>query len=396
MGPKKAPPAPKTVLMGRVGTQLKMGIVGFPNVGKSTFFNVLTKSSVPAENFPFCTIEPTEARVAVPDERFDHLVEKYKPASQVPAVLWVTDIAGLVKGAAEGEGLGNAFLANISACDGIFHMVRVFDSEDIIHVEGDVNPIRDIDMINHELIVKDLDKCETNLASIKVQLGRNAKLQHLQEASQCLEKVIELLKADKPVRCNKWSGKEMEYLNTLLLLTAKPMVYLLNLSPADYIRKKNKWLGKIKAHIDEISGDQILPFSAEMEGNLLDMETDDERAAWLKENNAQSALPRIIQTGYASMQLIYYFTSGADEVKAWTIQRGTLAPGAAGKIHGDFEKGFICAEVMGFADYKEHGDEAACKSAGKYKQQGKQYEVQDGDIILFKFNAGAGLGGKKK
>uniref|UniRef100_A0A913HMI2 Obg-like ATPase 1 n=1 Tax=Strongyloides stercoralis TaxID=6248 RepID=A0A913HMI2_STRER len=396
MPPKKNVVEEKIVFLGRVGTNLKMGILGLPNVGKSTFFNVLTKSEAQAENYPFCTIDPNESRVAVADERFDWLVDFYKPASKVPAFLNVTDIAGLVKGASEGQGLGNAFLSHVSACEALFHVCRAFEDEDVTHVEGDVNPVRDLEIINNELRLKDLNFIEPALKKVEaLAIRANDKTKKVEYDT--LLRVKEVLESGKPVRSATWNEKEIEVLNKYLFLTAKPIVYLVNLTENDYIRKKNKWLPKIKAFIDETDpGATIIPFSGAFELKNIEMNPD-EREAWYKEVGATSNLDKIVKTGYKALQLEYFFTAGKDEVKAWTIQKGTKAPQAAGRIHTDFEKGFIMAEVMKVSDLMELKSESAVKAAGKYRQQGKTYVVEDGDIILFKFNAGAGLtGGKKK
>lgn len=397
MPPKKDKGPEPPPLIGRVGTNLKVGIVGLPNVGKSTFFNVLTKSAAAAENFPFCTIDPNESRVAVPDDRFDWLCEHYQPASRVPAYLNVVDIAGLVKGASEGQGLGNAFLSHISACDAIFHMSRLFDDIEVTHIEGDIDPIRDMEIIMDELRLKDIQMISKDVDKLSKVVTRNA-TDKLQKAEyEVLVKIQHLLVEEKRhIRFTTWNEKEIEVLNKYLFLTAKPIIYLINMSEEDYIKKKNKWLPKMKQFIDEHDpGATIIPFSATFELKLLEM-PDDERAKYVKEVGVSSNLEKIIKAGYKALQLEYFFTSGKDEVKAWTIQKGAKAPQAAGRIHTDFEKGFIMAEVMKFEDLKAEGNEANVKAAGKYRQQGRNYVVEDGDIILFKFNAGAGLQGKKK
>ncbi|XP_074628951.1 obg-like ATPase 1 [Acropora palmata] len=396
MPPKKKEEEKRTPLMGRFGTSLKCGIVGLPNVGKSTFFNVLTKSAAAAENFPFCTIDPNESRVAVPDERWDFLCEFHKPASKVPAFLHVTDIAGLVQGAHEGQGLGNAFLSHIWACDAIFHMIRAFEGEDVTHVEGEVNPVRDLGIISEELRKKDEEYLIDKVNNMEKTVVRGGDKKRLGEY-ESLKKICHWVSEEKKhVRFGNWDAKEIEVLNKHLLLTSKPVIYLVNLSEKDYIRKKNKWLAKIKEWVDANDiGATIIPLSGELESKLLDMDPE-ESEKYLKEAKTQSALAKIITTGFKALQLQYFFTAGKDEVKAWTILKGTKAPQAAGKIHTDFEKGFIMAEVMKFDDFKEHGSEAAAKAAGKYKQEGKNYVVNDGDIIFFKFNAGAGLTDKKK
>ncbi|CAF0836688.1 unnamed protein product [Adineta ricciae] len=396
MPPKKKEEAKPKTLIGRVGTNLKMGIVGLPNAGKSTFFNILTKSSVPAENFPFCTINPNESRVPVPDSRFDFLCEHYKPASKQPAYLNVVDIAGLVKGASEGQGLGNAFLSHIKACDGIFHMVRLFDEPDIAHVEGNVDPIRDIEIIHDELRLKDLEMGKKSGDDLEKKVVRgNDKT--LKADYETMNKVLGMLNEEKGnVRFHDWNEKEIEVLNKHLFNTSKPMVYLLNMSEEDYIKKKNKWLGKVKQWIDEHdSGATVIPFSANYEYRLIDL-SDEEREKVVKETGAPSCLEKIILAGYRALQLCYFFTAGEYEVKAWTIQVGTKAPQAAGRIHTDFEKGFVMAEVMKFDDFKQFGNENAVKAEGKYRQQGKNYVVEDGDIIYFKTNTGGGLNAAKK
>uniref|UniRef100_A0A0B7B0V2 Obg-like ATPase 1 n=1 Tax=Arion vulgaris TaxID=1028688 RepID=A0A0B7B0V2_9EUPU len=398
MPPKKKDDSDKPPpLIGRIGTNLKIGIVGLPNVGKSTFFNCLTKSQAQAENFPFCTIDPNESRVPVPDKRFDHLCETYEPLSKVPAFLNVVDIAGLVKGAHEGKGLGNAFLSNISACDALFHVIRGFSDEEIIHVEGDVDPARDLEIIHDEIRLKDLEYLNKHLDPLERSVTRGAGDKKKKEECDVLKKVQEVLNDNKWVRNVPWDVKEIEILNQHLFLTSKPVIYLVNLSEKDYIRRKNKWLMKIKEWIDvKDTGALVILFSGALELKLLDMATQEERDAYLKQHEASSALEKIIVNGYKALNLVYFFTSGKDEVKAWTIQVGTKAPGAAGRIHTDFEKGFIMAEIMAFDDFFEHKTETEVKSHGKYKQKGRDYVVQDGDIIFFKFNAGAGLTGKKK
>lgn len=386
----------RPVLIGRVGTNLKVGIVGLPNVGKSTFFNVLTANQVPAENFPFCTIDPNESRVAVPDARFDYLCEYFKPLSKVPACLNVMDIAGLVKGASDGQGLGNAFLSHIRACDALFHLCRTFEDEDVTHVEGDVNPVRDIDIINEELRKKDeeyllgvIDKMERTVLR-----GGDKKMK---PEYDILVKIRGILcDEQKHLRFCDWNANEIEVLNKHLFITAKPMIYLVNLAEKDFIRKKNKWLPKVKEWVDKNDpGAAVIPFSGAFEHKLIEMDAE-QKKAYEEEHKVTSVLEKIIVTGYKALQLMYFFTAGKDEVKAWTIQRHTKAPQAAGKIHTDFEKGFIMAEVMKFEDFKEEGSEAAVKAAGKYRQQGRNYIVEDGDIIFFKYNAGAGLQAKKK
>lgn len=386
MPPKKkvveeAPPK----ILGRMGTNLKIGIVGLPNVGKSTFFNVLTKSAIPAENFPFCTIDPNEARVAVPDYRFDMLCKDHKPASKVPAYLNVVDIAGLVKGANEGQGLGNAFLSHISGCDAIFHMLRVFKDDDITHVEGEVDPVRDIQIINDELRLKDIERCKKPIEDMeKLYVRGNDK--KFKDEYDTLLKVRDALNEGKHVRFMEWSEKEIDILNKHLFLTAKPMIYLLNMSKKDYIKKKNKWLMPIKQKIDSVDkGATAILFSAQLELEYLDI-AEDAAATEELTKVAPSVLEKIIKNGYVGLGLEYFFTAGEDEVRAWVIKKNTKAPQAAGRIHTDFEKGFIMAEVMDWEAWEQERSEAGVKAMGRYRQQGKTYIVKNGDIIFFKFN----------
>ncbi|KAJ6570249.1 P-loop containing nucleoside triphosphate hydrolase protein [Mycena vulgaris] len=392
MPPKKAVTEKKT-LLGRPGNNLKIGIVGVPNVGKSSFFNALSETDLgKAANFPYATINPEEARIPVPDTRFEWLCDTYKPVSRVPAFLTCIDIAGLTAGASTGAGLGNAFLSHVRAVDGIFQMVRAFDDAEVIHVEGDVDPVRDMSIIQTELRLKDIEWTEKALENLK-KTGRSLGPNSLADKARkeeivTVEKILKLLTVDgKDVRKGDWNNKEIDVVNGLMLLTAKPVTYLVNLSEKDYARKKNKWLAKIKAWIDENNpGDSLIPFSVALEERLAPM-SPAEREEEQKAAGATSALGKITQAGYASLDLIRYFTCGPDEVRAWTIRKGTKAPQAAGVIHSDFENKFVCGEIMAYEDLKEHGSEAAVKAAGKLRQQGKPYEMVDGDIAYWKSGA---------
>jgi len=342
---------------------------------------------VAAENYPFCTIDPSVSRVEVQDERFDWLCEHFKPASKVPSFLQVTDIAGLVKGAAEGAGLGNAFLSHIQAVDCIFHVLRAFDDAEVTHVEDTIDPVRDLEIIAGELLRKDREwvRSRKKLAEQKmknVKAGQGIE----QKEVDMLTKIEAHLESGKAIRKGTWTMGEVELLNTMQLLTAKQNVILVNMCEEDYKRKKNKWLPKIKAWLDEHADkDVLIPMSCVVEDKLASMDAA-ERKTYEEETKMISACPKVVKAGLKALNMQCYFTAGSDEVRSWGIQVGTKAPGAAGVIHSDFEKGFIMAETMGFDDLKRAESVAALKAGGKYKMNGKEYVVQDGDIINFKFN----------
>mmetsp|Transcript_15590 Transcript_15590/g.21030 ORF Transcript_15590/g.21030 Transcript_15590/m.21030 type:complete len:399 (-) Transcript_15590:75-1271(-) len=380
-------------MLGRFSKALKVGLVGMPNVGKSTLYNSLSKSHhSKTANVPFCTIDPTETRAYLEDARFDWLVAKDKPKNEVKAFVTVVDIAGLISGASKGEGLGNAFLSHIQAVDGIVHVMRAFEDDDVIHAEDTVDPVRDINTICNELRIKDtsfmMSKREMHK---KGQTAAKAKSpQHLkkwQEELDCMDKILACLEAGKDVKNNmeNWTPSDIEFLNDYALLTSKPCMFAVNMNHKDYCRKKNKFLKPIFDWVNaNAPGSTIIPYCGAFEEELQDMETDAEREARLKEDGTTSAMNKMITTAFHMVHLINFFTSGPDETRAWTIRKGFKAPQAAGCIHTDFEKKFVMAEVMAYDVLKELGTEAEVKAAGKYRQEGKGYVVQDGDVIFYK------------
>jgi len=380
---------------GRVKANLKMAVVGLPNVGKSSLFNVLVKQSLAsAENYPFCTIDPNEARCAVPDERYDYLCALWKPPSEYPAYLHVVDVAGLIKGASDGAGLGNAFLSHIGGCDGIYHVIRAFDDVDVVHVDDEVNPVRDLETITSELCKKDLSELARAVADEQREVKKNPTMKLSQLFITTMDRVKEMLEANLAIRTGTWNTPEVELIKDKVpnLLTTKPMIYLVNLSKEDFCRKKNKWLPKIHAWIKEHGGGAMIPFSVAFEQELFDIGDDAEAVKKFLDDcgdGVKSALPKMITQGYRDLNLMYYFTAGEKEVRCWTVYKGATAPQAAGAIHSDFERGFIKAEVVSFDDFKHFTTRkgmSEVKEAGKYRQEGKTYIVQDGDIIHFMFN----------
>lgn len=350
---------------------------------------------ISAENYPFCTIDPNEGRCPVPDTRYDHLCNIWEPPSKYPAYLSIVDIAGLVKGAAEGAGLGNAFLSHIAAVDGIFHCIRAFDNPDVVHVEESVDPIRDLEIIQSELCKKDLEFVLKAEADEMKDVKKNPTMKLSTVFYSTYAKVKELLEANKPIRDGDWTTTEIEFIKEHMgnLITTKPVIYLINLTSEDFVRKKNKWLAKIHAWVQEHGGGTMIPFSVDFEQKLWSLRDDlDAKKAFLDESKCTSSLPKMVVQGYKELDLIYYFTAGETEVRCWTILRGTLAPQAAGVIHSDFERGFIKAEVCSFEDFKTLAtgkSMAEVKAAGRYRMEGKTYVVEDGDIIHFMFNVTA-------
>ncbi|CAE8593924.1 unnamed protein product [Polarella glacialis] len=380
-------------MLGRFSKALKVGMVGMPNVGKSTLYNSLSKSHhSKTANVPFCTIDPSETRAFMEDPRFDWLVAKDKPKNEVRAYVTVVDIAGLVSGASKGEGLGNAFLSHIQAVDGIVHVLRAFEDDDVIHAEDTVDPVRDITTICSELRIKDISIMKSKKEMhAKTQTAAKSKspnhFKKWQEEDACMDKILECLEADKDVKNNmeNWTPGDIEWLNDYGLLTSKPCMFAINMNKKDYVRKKNKFLKPIFDWVNaNAPGSAMIPYCGSYEEEMQDLESDAARAAQLKEDETTSAMNKMITTAFHMVHLINFFTSGPDEVRAWTIRKGYKAPQAAGCIHTDFEKKFVMADVMAFDALKEHGTEAEMKAAGKYRQEGKGYEVQDGDVIFYK------------
>ena len=364
---------------------MKLGIVGLPNVGKSTLFNAITNAGVPADNYAFCTIDPNVGVVSVPDERLDWLAEVHKPKKFTPAVIEFVDIAGLVKGASKGEGLGNKFLSNIRTTDAIVHVVRCFEDSNVTHVEGTTDPLRDIDIINLELVMADIEMVERRID--KAQKAMKGGDKRFAREAQVLTELLAHLNEGKLARTFTDDPEELAIIAQSDLLTLKKTIYVANLAESEINEpESNRHYMAVKA-LAEAEGSELLPICAKLEADIAELDDPEEKAMFMEELGvAESGLDRLIKSSYALLGLISFLTAGSDECRAWTIKRGTKAPQAAGKIHTDFERGFIRAEVIAFEDMKACGTMAAAKAKGLVRSEGKEYVMKDGDIVNFLFN----------
>ncbi len=362
---------------------MKLGIVGLPNVGKSTMFNSITKAGAECANYPFCTIEPNVGVVPVPDERLDELTKMYKPQKTTHAVVEFVDIAGLVKGASKGEGLGNKFLSHIRETDAIVQVVRCFEDSNVVHVDGSVDPIRDIETINLELIFADIETVNKRLEKAKKNLKANKKYQ---EEIDLLEKIKQNLEEGKSARAIDFNEDEQEMVKEMFLLTTKPILYIANISEEQIENAENDELVlKVKEYAAKENA-EVIPLCVKIEEELSGLEDEDKKEMLEALGLEESGLDKVIKKSYDLLGLMSFLTAGEPEVRAWTIKKGTKAPQAAGKIHSDIERGFIKAEIVSYDDLMKEGSMVAAKEKGLVRQEGKDYIMQDGDIVLFKFN----------